>query len=100
MVALAGLVVAAYKTHQLLIVNLATIGAFLVALWFSLPTRYVIQEELDGAARRLQETSPEELARKALVSGTGYELRHQELVQTGASTKTEQKIVIRLLTRQ
>jgi DNA polymerase III delta prime subunit len=52
--ALAGLVVAEYRTHQMLIVNLATVGAFLVAFWFSLPTRYVIQGEVDGAARRLR----------------------------------------------
>jgi DNA polymerase III delta prime subunit len=52
--ALTGLAVAEYRTHQLLIVNLATVGAFLVALWFSLPTRYVIQGEVDGAARRLR----------------------------------------------
>jgi hypothetical protein len=51
---LAGLVVVEYRTHQGLIVNLATVGAFLVALWFSLPTRYVIQGELDSAAHRLR----------------------------------------------
>jgi len=57
--ALAGLAVAEYRTHQSLIVNLATVGAFLAALWFSLPTRYVVQGELDGAAHRLRK-----LARK------------------------------------
>ena len=52
--ALAGLIVVEYRTNQTLIVNLATVGAFLVALWFSLPTRSVVQGELDGAARRLR----------------------------------------------
>ena len=52
--ALAGLIVVEYRTYQTLVVNLATVGAFLVALWFSLPTRTVVQGELDGAARRLR----------------------------------------------
>jgi hypothetical protein len=39
------------KTHQILILNLATIDGFHVALWFSLPTRQVIQAEPDSAAQ-------------------------------------------------
>jgi hypothetical protein len=52
--ALAGLILVEFRTHQALVVNLATVGAFLVALWFSLPTRSVVQGELDGAALRLR----------------------------------------------
>jgi hypothetical protein len=52
--ALAGVVVVERGNHLPLIVDFSTVGAFFVALWFSLPTRHVLQGELDGAARRLR----------------------------------------------
>ena len=52
--ALAVLVAVEFRTHQMPSSSLATVGAFVVALWFSLPTRHVVQGELDGAARRLR----------------------------------------------